>query len=696
MRINYEYTVNPNLLNHFGFGYTPVNPTWSHWLPDPHQGNQTLQIPGIPLSAPGFPEFDFSNGYLTLGDSNNQAVTPEYFQNWAGVDDLTWVKGKHEVKFGLEYRRRRMTTGDLRLQAGEFSFSNLSTSLPGSSNFNVWGNGFASFLLGQVSSAQRSIPSPVRHFSDNLWAFYGEDTIKVTPKLTVTLGLRYEIPLYAKPDHGVFSSLSLTRPNPGAGNLPGAMEFLGTGPGRAGTNIIFDPGDYLRAFSPRTGVAYALTPKTVLRVGYGIFYDYIDVGRLNSCQLWCSGFGLNPAFASTNGDITPAFNLNDGFPITPATLPDLNPALNNNGTVTWVNGASYLPGEMQSWTFDVERDLPAHIMLDAAYVGSHTVHTWTGLENINQVNPKYLNLGSALQADINSPAAVAAGVFPPYPGFQGSVAQALRPFPQYTTIYDTYQPTGYNDYNSLQIRLEKRFSKDLSFLGSYTWSKSLGYGGTDTFGDPFGGGGNGSLNTYNRSNMKAVSQLNVPQNFVFSWVYELPLGRNKRFLSHLDPVANQLIGGWQVNSIETYRSGGPIGVRGGPFLPLFNGINNVPNWVSSDVRTSVSMGSFDPHADRYLNINAFSEPAPFTFGDAPPFLPNTRTPAFYDEDLSLFKKFYFSESKYLEFRAEAFNVFNRVVFGGPAANVNSPNTFGIIGGQADTPRVIQFAMKLIF
>jgi hypothetical protein len=694
-RINHMYSIAPNLLNHFAFGYTPVNPTWSDWLPDPHKGNQILQIPGIPSDATGFPNFNFSNLYQGFGNTGSQNIY-DYFQDWSGVDDMAWITGRHQIKFGFEYRRRRMTVDDFRNEAGGFNFSNLSTSLPDSPNFSTWGNSFASLLLGQVDSATRTIPPGINYYTDNLFGLYGEDIIKATPKLTVTLGLRYEIPIYAKPDYGQFSSLSLTRPNPGAGNLPGALQFLGTGPGRTGTNTIFGPGDYLHALSPRVGVAYALNSKTVLRAGYGIFYDYINVGRLNSTSLWNSGFGFTPAFASTNGDITPAFNLNNGFPVTPVTLPDLNPALNNNGTATWVNGSSALPAEVQNWTFDVERDLPSHITLDAAYVGSHAIHTWTGMENINQVNPQFLSLGNTLLANINSPAAAAAGVLPPYPGFQGSVAQGLRPFPQYTTLYDTYQPTGYDNYDSLQIRLQKRFSNGLSFLGSYTWSKSLGVPGTDTFGDPFGGGGNGSLNTYNRSNMYAVSPLNIPQDFVFSWMYELPVGRGKRFLSNRGPVVNAIVGGWQFNSIETYTSGSPIGVGGGPFLPLFNGINNVPNWVSSNVRTSTGTGSFNPGVDRYLNINAFSQPAPFTFGNAPPILPNTRTPAFYDEDLSLFKKFYITEDKYLEFRAEGFNILNRVVFGGPSTDLNSPETFGTIGGQANTPRVIQLALKFIF
>jgi hypothetical protein len=140
--------------------------------------------------------------------------------------------------------------------------------------------------------------------------------------------------------------------------------------------------------------------------------------------------------------------------------------LNNGGTVTWVNSRSNKPAFMQSWTLDVQRELPFNILLNAGYVGSHTTGIWTGLENINQVNPKYLSLGNLLYADISSPDAAAAGIKTPYPGFTGSVAQALRPFPQYTTIYDFYQPTGYNTYHPSSLAAETILN-GLSFLGAY-------------------------------------------------------------------------------------------------------------------------------------------------------------------------------------------------------------------------------------
>jgi len=694
-RVNHEYTITPTLLNHAGFGYTPTSPTWSRWTLDPRLGNQTLQIPGIPATAHGYPAFAFDQLYIGFGNANNNGTDPQYFQNWNFVDDMSWVKGKHQVKFGMEYRRRKMTLLDQRNVGGTFTFDALDTSLPDSPNISTYGNAFASLELGQVLSASAAIPAPLRHFDDQWWALYAEDSIKVSSKLTLSLGLRWELPIYATEEQGQISFLSLTAPNPGAGGRPGALIYLGNGSGRTGTNNIF--GSYHKAFSPRLGLAYAADSKTVVRLGYGIFRIETAYGRLNGCNYWCSGFGLQTSAASTNSGVTPAFDIdNPGFPAPNVTLPDFDPSLNNNGAVSYINSSAYKMGFNQAWTVDIQRDLPFRIMLDAAYIGEHSTGLWTGEENINQVNPSYLSLGNTLLDSISSPQAAAAGVTAPYAGFTGSVAQALRPYPQYTSIWDMYQPTGYNDYDSLQVRLQKHYSNGLSFLGAYTLSKNLGMVGGDIFGDTAGGGGLEGLNTFNRRIEKTVLPINRPNVFIFSWSYDLPFGRGKHYLSSANPFLNQLVGGWQVNSIENYTSGTPIAVGGGGNIPLFGG-GNRPNWISGNVRTSVSMGSFNPATDRYLNISAFSEPAPFTFGSAPPRLPDVRTPAYYDEDLSVFKKFPLkSEQKYVEIRGEFFNTFNRVVFGGPSANVNAPTTFGIIGSQSNSPRVVQGALKIVF
>lgn len=252
-------------------------------------------------------------------------------------------------------------------------------------------------------------------------------------------------------------------------------------------------------------------------------------------------------------------------------------------------------------------------------------------------------------------------------------------------------------YDALQLRIQKPFSNGLTLLVSYTLSKNIGKYSGDTFGDPYGGGGFTALNTYNQAAEKSVIGIDQTHYLVLAYTYSLPIGQGHRFLGSAGPVLNQFVGGWQINGIQTYSSGTPISVGGGPVLPIFGG-GNRPNVVAGvSGRSNVGMGNFDPATDRYLNAAAFSQPAPFTFGDAPVTLPNVRAPFNYDEDFSIFKKFYLhGESKYLELRCETFDAFNRVVFGSPASNFNDLSTFGIIGYQANTPRVVQVAMKLIF
>jgi hypothetical protein len=704
VRINHTYTISPTLLNHAGFGYSTTQPTWSHWTTDPRHGNEALQIPGIPSASNGYPELDFlgAGGYYgMLGNADNNGVAPTVMQHYSWGDDVTWVKGKHQLKFGANYSLRKFESGDDRDEAGDFQFPSAYTSQPNNAaEFGTWGNSYASFLLGGVSYATRTITPPVRYFTDQILALYAEDSIKATPKLTVTLGLRYELPDYATERYGNISYLNIAEPNPGAGGLPGALQFLGTGAGRTGTFNLF--GTYHKNFSPRVGLAYQINNKTVLRMGYGIFRFNTSDGRLNSTSWWDNGFGLFPSFTSPNGGITPAFNLDSGFPATSVAVPDLDPTLLNNASIVWINENANKPSLTNSWTVGVQRELPYGILLDAAYVGQMSTNLWTGMESPDAVNPKWLSLGTELNDDISCvglgtcPLAAAAGVHSPYTGFTGSVARALSPYPQYTGINDFYQPTGYNSYNSLQVRVQKRYSNGLSFLGAYTFSKNIGAAGGDTFGDNAGGGGFTAMNPYDYRLEKSLLPQDQTHYFVFSWSYALPVGRGKKFLSNTNPVVNQLLGGWQVNSIETYTSGTPISIGGGPSNII---VGNRPDWnpAAGNGRSTVSMSTFDPAVDRYLSITPWSLPAPFTFGNGPRTQPNLRNPAYYDEDFSAFKNiFLHSESRYLQFRAEFFNIFNRVDFGGPATNVSNPLTFGIISGQANTPRIIQFALKLIF
>ncbi len=694
-RLNHTHTISPTLLNRLGFGYTPTSPTWSRWLLDAREGNKVLRIPGISETSRGFSQLAFAGPtpYATLGNANNNGTDPQFFQNWSIADDLSWVRGRHQLKFGGTFRYRRMTVQDRRNEGGSFNFNSFSTSQPNSVDFARHGNPFASFLLGEVFSASAAVPAPTRQYNDQLLAFYGEDVFKLTQRLTISVGLRYELPLYVKEKDGIISYMDPARPNAAAGNRPGALVFLGNGDGRRGDRTIIPAYNY--GFSPRLAITYAVNRKTVIRTGYGLFRVETAVGRMNSCQFWCSGFGLQPFYTSTNNGITSAFGLDRGFPANPQAPPIFNPALNNNGSVTMINEHANRMANSQSWTFALQRELPFGINLDVAYVGTKSNGTWTGASVPNQIHPRFLALGQTLNASITSPQAAAAGVGLPYPGFTGSVAQALRAFPQFTNVDDVYQPTGYNFYNSFQMRVQKRHSSGLSFLGAYTLAKNIGFPGGDIFGDVGGAGGARGIDTFNRGLEKSIVPSDQTHVFITSWSYDLPFGRGKKFASGIGRAADMVIGGWALNAIQTYRSAGTIAVGGGPALPLFGGANR-PNWVSADVRSSVSMGSFDPARDRYLNLSAFSQPALFTIGNAPPRMPHVRGPGFLNEDISIFKNLKFTESVALQLRGEFYNVMNRVVFGGPAANINNPATFGVIGGQANTPRLIQLGAKIIF
>jgi len=694
-RLNHTYTISPTLLNHIGYGYTwDVSGGMDH-----RHGNQVLQIPGIPMDAPGYPKLTFSGagGYEDLGNATDTGWEPNIARAHHWGDDLTWVKGKHEIKIGGMYSIRKVEAGDYSGQGGSFTFDSNSTSQPNDpANFGTWGNSFASFLLGEVSYASRQIPAPIVYQSTQQYALYAEDSIKVTPKLTLTLGLRYEIPIYLRERNGNMSFLSLTAPNAAAGGRPGALIFLGKGPGRTGTfNML---GHYYKSFAPRTGLAYQINNKTVLRMGYGIFRLPTNVGLSIGCDYFFTGWCASPAFSTLDNGINPAFNLDSGFPATNIILPNLDPTQRNNGSIMYINGSSNKPSTTQSWSVGFQHELPFNILLDAAYVGSNSTGMPSNMENINQVNPSWLSLGSELAADVSClgagtcPKAAAAGVQSPYLGFSGSLSQALKPYPQYVSIVDDYQPTGYNTYHALQIRLQKRYSSGLSFLGAYTLSKNIGAVSELDIGATLLGGLT-ALDTFNRKREKSLLSQDQTHMLVFSWSYALPIGRGKKYLSNASGVVNHLLGGWQLNSIESYKSGIPIGITGGPDNII---VGNRPNWIGGG-RSAVSMSNFDPAVDRYLDISSWSQPAPFTIGNGPRTQPNLRTPRNLDEAFSVFKRFNFgAESRYLEFRTETFNVFNRVVFGRPSSDVNDPASFGIIGSQTNTPRIIQFALKFIF
>jgi len=678
-RINYDHSVKPSLLHHFGYGYTFSDPIRQL---DERKGNQTFKIPGVDPNTPGFPLLNISNTYgtIALGNSNQQPNDPSINRNYSFVDTWTWIRGRHQWKFGGDVRFFQYDnfngTDDGGL-SGTFNFNPLSTANIPSPDSARQGNGWASYLLGQVFSAQRLIPAPLRRMRGEYYAWFVEDVWKVNRKLTLTLGLRHEIPTVIQEADSRQSFLNITAPNPGAGNRPGVLQFLQPGE-------LLTP-NYVRGFSPRVGIAYSVTPKTVIRTGFGIFYsptNATSVGRMN--RAFVHGFSFSQNFPQQTGGRVPALILDQGIPAFTGSLPNTNPTLQNNNNIDFMNPGAGKPGYVSSWTLNIQRELPWKFLLDIGYVGQRGTALSAGLENLNQVDFSRLSLGNTLNLDITSPQAQQAGITAPYAGFRGSVSQALRPFPQYTGIRNLYQPIGWSTYHSIQMRLQKSYSNGMTALISYTGSKALVSGaGYTGFGDDAANAV--PLDTANRALEKRLAGFDRPQNLILSWTWDLPWKKQ-----------NRLLGGWAVNAIQRYISGTPLGVAGGGPIPLFNG-GNRPNRVSGQqILSGISCGSFDPGRDVYLNIGAFSQPAQFTLGNAAANFGEARSCGLLNEDFSILKNTRIFEKHQIQFRAEFFNLFNRVVFGGPAANLNAPATFGRIGGQANTPRNIQLALKYVF
>jgi hypothetical protein len=638
-------------------------------------------------------------------------------------DSVNWVKGKHNFKFGggfrfLQFNVRRLTTA-----AGEFDFDPAQTSNGGVGN----GDPVASSLFGLVNQGVLNYGgfSGVRYKD---YSFFAQDSYRLTPRLTVNYGLRYDLDLPASEAFNRFSAVDPTLPNPGAGNILGAYTYFGSGPGRNGRTRPQDT--YKKAFGPRLGFAYSIDSKTVLRGGYGIFYEPLKEGSFADQD--GLGFFNKETLTSASG---PAFQIDNGFPhILPQFGPFTPEGQNGNSGVILVPRNSGRPADIQSWNLDVQRQIATNLVLSVAYVGSKGTHL-PALNIIpNQVKPSFLSLGSELTMDSSClsnggcPNAIAAGITLPYATFTGNINQLLRPFPQYGQFNqedNSFTPdrTGNSTYHAMQAGLEKRFAQGLSFLVSYTVSKNI----TDA--DSAGPGVSGFIgtnsfigqNSYNRRAEKAVSQLDTPQSLVASFFYELPLGRGKRFLSE-GGVVDRVVGGWYVSGVASYHSGTPTTVYGNcggtAGDVLFGGcsftgiarVNVVPGVSQVNKRT------LNPLTTPFWNANAFTLPAQFTFGNEPRSLSGARAFGGRNEDFTVGKKIHlFGETASLDFRAEFFNIFNRHIFsapngfstplGNPFIPAGTPNTtcanskvscgFGAITDSSG-PRIIQFGLKITY
>jgi hypothetical protein len=616
----------------------------------------------------------------------------------------------------LQFNVRRLTQS-----SGEFDFNAAQTS----SSSGAGGDPVASALFGLVDTTTLNYGnfSGIRYKD---FSFYGQDTYKLTSRLTLNYGLRYDLDLPASEAFSRFSAVDPTLANPSAGNILGAYTYFGTGTGRNGRKRPQDT--YKKAFGPRAGFAYSINDKTVLRGGYGIFYEPLKEGSFADQD--GLGFFNRQTVNVTNGGPTRIDNgVTRIFPDFGPLTPD---AQNNQNGVILVPANTGRPADIQTWNLDVQRQLMTNLVVSVAYVGSKGTHL-PALNIIpNQVNPSFLSLGSELTQNVGClanngcPNAINAGIKLPYPTFTGNINQILRPFPQYGDFNqedNSFTPdrSGNSTYHAMQLQVDKRFAQGLSFLVSYTVSKNI----TDA--DSAGPGVSGFIgtnsfigqNSFNRGAEKAVSQLDTPQSLVASFFYELPVGHGKHYLSG-GGLPDRVLGGWYVSGVLSYKSGTPTAVYapcnndtsagavlfGGCHFTGLDRVNVLPG-VSETNKSS----NFNTATTPFWNPSAFTVAAPFTFGNEGRSLPQARTFGGRNEDFTLGKKTHlFRDKGLVDFRASFFNLFNRHIYsapGGFSPSLATPFTpaggpgcsgplacgFGAVT-EASGPRTVQFGLKI--
>jgi hypothetical protein len=701
-RVLHTFTISPNLVNQLILGYNRYDSAAR--MPTATAGTAWSNQIGIGnVTGYDFPQISFIDpqGLSTVGSNiNNDSLDNGYRIN----DDLTWVHARHSFEFGVNSSYQEYAPNNFANSQGAFNFSTNETAPTPNFGPNA-GSAFASFLLGNVDSGNATDYASQPQWRSNFFSFYGQDTYKLTPSLVLVYGLNWSFEMPRRELHNRSSSFDPTLPNPGADGALGALAFA------SGNNRSFTT-TYLKDFSPRVGFSWSPAQfhgTLAIRGGYGIYYDslfYGDTG--NRTQ---QGFKATPGFNAIDGFTAP-FNVNNGFPQYQH-APFISPTTQNGQGVDYVAQSFNAPGNIQNWSLQVEQQLATDLLFSITYVGTKGTRLRSSLLSPNALQQPGLSLGTVLSEPITSADAQKAGVKIPFSTFESlygsnnaTVGQALRKFPQFQGIDsgDTLENLGMSNYNALELELQRRFHDGLNLLVSYTWSKTL----TDAdsllpyFAQINAGGS--VQDPYNRRGERSVSNEDTPHQFVVSYIYELPVGRGKKFLAKTPRPVSAAVSGWQVSGVQRYQSGQPVAFGCAVGVPALDNCTRFSFTGQPVVIGSGEKGSFnpfDPAHNTWLNKNAFVDPnvnrgpfIPWQFGNVPRVYGGARSQNYYDEAFALQKNSYFTQSVYLEFRAEAFNAFNRHVFNNTGDVQPTDNNFGQVFGTIDGPRNIQLSLKL--
>jgi len=720
VRLNYDYSVSPTVILHLGAGVVREHIP-DQAVPGVYDFDQVGVLGLTGALTPGFPRITgLSNGNfggmsLGIGPTNaNQyyAVKP------TGVASVTWVRGSHTIKFGADWRIDAFTNRNNLNTYGAYNFGSGQTGDLATQGVALTGggigHGYASFLLGAASSATISNPQDPQ-YRKSATALFAQDTWKVTRRLTLDYGLRWDYQPAMRELWDRFSEFDPTRPNPAAGNLLGATSYEGTGTGRCNCRFA---ATYPYAFGPRIGVAYQINSKTVFRAGGGVTYSQTANFNYMGTTI---GTGFNTLNINSPSFGMPALYLRDGLQfdrnlLYSATLdPGIRPTAGQIDTPSaWVDPDGGRPARVTQWSAGFQRQITANFAIDANYVGNRGA--WfqaNSLIDLNALTPQRLAAfgldihnaadRSLLTSQISSTLAAQRGFNKlPYPAFPAgqTVAQSLRPFPQFGTLGSRWSPLGNNWYDSLQVKATKRHSHGLDATVSFTWQKELLRGSDDQ------GGGGGSINdVFNRRNQKYISGNSQPLVLVFAVNYQVPSLGARRWMRHVT-------GGWTLSTISRYASGLPIPVPGsstsllGSLLFRGTRMNRVPGQPL--FLKDLNCHCFDPNKDLMLNPSAWQDVPAGEWGFSAAYYSDYRYARHPDEQLSAGRVFTVKEGMTLQFRAEFFNAFNRLVYANPSVGNpfvtttkdgqgNLTNGFGYINPlNSGTPRNGQVVIRFQF
>jgi hypothetical protein len=676
VRLSDSWTISDTLVNVFSVTFNRFrNPSEAR----SQQGNWPSKLGLSDFGSGNFPVIKFQgvNGdqhRFVAGKPIDESGIGSQFNDFYAAntfiynESLLRVKGRHMYRFGAEFRVMQINShGDSGVPTLVFDPAQTAGNFSSNAGF-----GFASFLLGDVNQASVTEPDNTYGRRKAL-SLYAQDNIKATSKFTLNLDLRWDFNGRYHEKYGRWSTFNTTAINPVTG-LSGDLEFATSG------DDSFEKKQYYHNFSGHIGGAYQLTPQTVARASFGVFYVPLNLNTFSGVA-----YGFNPGFILNNQVLTP-FDWDSGYPGHAVDV-GKDPNFTRFGMVSIDPHALEL-GNVQEWFAGLEREISRDLLLSVDFVQNHGYHLESGYVAANQ--PKLSDYTALVQSGQQFSIISK-------PGFTGFGWASVAPFPNvamtFGPLFYVGSPYGNSDYRSLQFTVKKRAARGLSALASYNLSSS--HGDTDTsFEDLFFAGP--LQDVYNlqqeRHTISSFDQKHVVKGYV---LYELPFGRRKALLSDARSWLDALVGGWTVSSGFHYSTGMPMRITANVFYP---GINNV--YANIVPGCDISAHYNGQVGGTYFNPACFANPANGEFGDAPGYLAQLRKPGLASEDVGISKSLRFGGERYLlSLRFQVFNVFNRHGFAGPNTQIGTADFGKVLPEDLNGlpgPRVGQFGARLAF